>query len=89
LFGLNLVIFLMFLMRAFVHGSLPLLSDKGERSSEHWFVLFVYESNVAAQDTLLQDAVVLVSIDSFRKQFVVLDASLLLQHLEHLVMERS
>jgi hypothetical protein len=86
LFRLNLVIFLMLLVGAFVHGSLALLSDEGERSSEHRLVLLVYESNVAAQDTLLQDAVVLIGIDSFLKQFVVLDASLVLQHFEDLVM---
>lgn len=66
-------------MRTFVHGSLALLTDDGERSSEHRLVLFVNEGNVTTQDTLLQDTVVLTGVNSFLKHFVVLDTGLCLE----------
>lgn len=73
-------------VRAFVHSSLTLLSDESERFSEHWFVLGVDEGDVAAQDSSLKDAVVLVGVDG-GLELLVIDAGLLLEHVEDLNVE--
>jgi len=76
-------------VRAFVYSSLSLLSDESERFSEHGLVLVVDEGDVATQDSSLEDAVVLVGVDGFLEELLVINAGLLLEHVEDLDVEGS
>ena len=76
-------------VRAFVYSSLSLLSDESKRFSEHGLVLVVDEGDVATQDSSLEDAVVLVGVDGFLEELLVIDAGLLLEHVEDLDVEGS
>jgi len=74
---------------ASVDNPLSFFSDEGERFSEHGFVLLVYKSDVAAQESLLEDFLGRAVVDGFHEHIVVDNASFLLQHFEDLRVERS